>query len=219
MPAELFAIDVPDTSKAAQYLLRGLAVGGAFLVGYVLTWVVARLLDRSLTAGKSPSAVHKSARFLGGLLLAVIAAIFLFGPGGDGLGFGGGPGEGKGQGAGEGKGGEATKPTQPISADVKSPEPTKSDPVPPEQRVRVTMLGGEDVKDERFYLLDDDRSPRTFAEVTAAVTAKKSASAKPVGVEVRFTATNTLPRTHPAVLRLTNWAQANGVSVSFPAQP
>src|SRR4051812_31738917 len=168
----LFAINGLDTSQAAQYLLRGLAVGGAFLVGYVLTWVVAKLLDRSLTAGKSPPAVHKAARVLGGLLLAVLAAIFLFGPGGDGLGFGGGPGEGKGQGAGEGKGGgDATKPTQPISADVKPPEQTKADAVPPEQRVRVTMLGGEDVKDERFYLLDDDRTPHTFAEVTATVSA------------------------------------------------
>lgn len=219
MPAELFALEMLDTSKAAQYLLRGLAVGGAFLVGYVLTWVVAKLLDRSLTAGKSPSAVHKSARFLGGLLLAVIAAIFLFGPGGDGLGFGGGPGEGKGQGTGEGKGGDATRPTQPITADVKAPDQTKAEAVPPEQRVRVTMLGGEDVKDERFYLLDDDRTPHTFAEVTATVSAKKSASAKPVGIEVRFSATNTLPRNHPAVLRLTNWSQANGVTVSFPAQP
>jgi hypothetical protein len=216
----LFAINGLDTSQAAQYLLRGLAVGGAFLVGYVLTWLIAKMLDRSLTAGKSPPTVHKTVRVLGGLLLAVIAAIFLFGPGGDGLGFGGGPGDGRGQGTGEGKGGgDATHPTQPISTDVKPAEPSKGEAVPPEQRVRVTMLGGEDVKDERFYLLDDDRTAHTFTEVTAAVSAKKSASAKPVGVEVRFTATNTLPRTHPAVLRLTNWAQANGVSVSFPAQP
>lgn len=206
-----------DSTKAAQYLVNGLAVGGGFLAGYLLTWFGANLLDRWMTAGKTPRGVHMTARVLGGLLVAVLVALIVFGQGGDGFGLGGGPGDGKGQGTGDQKGsGASTQTTQPISTDAKPAEP-KTDAIPPEQRVQVTLLGGEDVKDERFYLLDDDRTPHTLAEVTAAVTAKKAASAKPVGVEVRFNANNTLPRNHPAVLRLTNWAQANGVTVSFPA--
>jgi hypothetical protein len=208
-----------DASKVAQFLVNCLAVGGGFLAGFLLTWLVTSLLDRWLTRGRTPDPFHRAARILGGLAVAIVVALVVFGQGGDGYGVGG-AGDGKGQGAGDQKGGDdATKPTQPISADVKPTDQPKSDAVPPEQRVRVTMLGGEDVKDERFYLLDDDRTPHTFAEVTAAVSAKKSASAKPIGVEVRFNTTNTLPRTHPAVLRVTNWAQANGVTVSFPAQP
>ena len=79
------------------------------------------------------------------------------------------------------------------------------------------MLGGSDVKDEKFYVIDDDRTPKAFADVVAAVNAKKAETKKPVGVEIRFTADNTLAENHPAVLRVISWAKANDVAVTLPA--
>lgn len=203
-----------DSSKVAQFFVNCLAVGGGFLAGFLLTWISTFLLDRWITRGRTPEPLHRIARILGGVAAAVLVALIVFGQGGNGYGLGGDAGEGKGDGQGLGHG---TVATQPTAADVRPIETTKSEPVPPEQRVRVTMLGGEAVKEERFYLLDDDPGPRTLEEIKTAVAAKKGAGGKPVGIEIRFTRTNTLPRSHPAVLRLTSWAQANGVTVTFPA--
>ena len=61
------------------------------------------------------------------------------------------------------------------------------------------------------------QTPVDLAGVTAALKSRKDASSRPVGIEVRFAPNNTLPRTHPAVLRLTSWAQTNGYPVTFPA--
>ena len=215
MPAMLFAFDLPDTSKAAQYCLNGLAVGGAFLVGYLLTWFGAKLLDNWMTAGKSPPAVHKTVRVLGGLLAAVVVAIFLFGPGGTGLGFGGAQGEGKGQGAGDQKGGgESTKQTQPISTDVKPSDPQKSDAVPSDQRLKVTVLGGEDVTEQRFYRLEGDATALDYTALKTAAAKKQQASGKPVAIEVRY-ATGAGPDT-PGTTQLLRQARNDGLTIILP---
>jgi hypothetical protein len=213
MPTEVFAFIGFDTDRVVRFGLNLLAVGGGFLVGHVLTGVVAWALDRWITGGKTPQGVYRVARMIGGVALALLVALLLFGQGGygDGTGPGGGPDPNdKGPG-----GGTVTQPTD--TRDVQPPPVLPKDTTPPEQRVRVTLLGGSDVKDEKFYLIDDDRTPRAFADVTAAVNAKKAETKKPVGVEIRFTAENTLAHDHPAVKRLTDWAQANGVGVTLPA--
>jgi hypothetical protein len=208
-----------DPDSITQFLIKALAVGGGFLVGYMAAWVGARLVDRWTFGGRMPEQLHLAARLVGGLLLALLVAILVFGKGGDGFGLGGGPGEGGGTAStktGEEKG---TGPDVPTKIDpVPSTVPTSKDPVLPEQRVRVTLLGGEDVREEKFYLLGDDRTPLDLPGLTAALKSRKESAARPLGIEVRFTSNNTLPRTHPAVLRLTAWAQANGYPVTFPAK-
>jgi hypothetical protein len=214
----LFAFDLPDTSKAVQYCLNGLAVGGAFLVGYLLTWLLAKLLDNWMTAGKSPPAVHKTVRILGGLLAAVVAAIFLFGPGGSGLGFGGAQGEGKGQGTGEQQGGgDPTKQTQPISTDAKPTEQQKTEAVPPDQRLRVTVLGGENVTEQRFYQLEGESIALDYAALKAAVTKQQQAGGKPVAIEVRY-ATGAGPDT-PGTTQLRRQATNDGLTIILPGGP
>jgi hypothetical protein len=213
MPAEVFAFIGFDTERVVQFALNLLAVGGGFLVGHVLTGVIAWALDRWITGGKTPDGVHRVARVFGGAAVALLVALMLFGRGG--------PGDGDGPGGGTSPtdkgpgGGTATQPT--TKTDVQPPPIPKTDTTPPEQRVQVTLLGGSDVKDERFYLIDDDRTPRAFADVIAAVNAKKAETRKPVGLVIRFTADNTLAQNHPAVLRVINWARANDVAVTLPA--
>jgi hypothetical protein len=82
----------------------------------------------------------------------------------------------------------------------------------------VTVLGGDDVKDEKFYLLGDETTPRTFAEfVVAARGRKDTAPDRMLNVEIHFAKRNTLPADHPAVVRLVRWARDAGVDVGFPA--
>lgn len=213
MPVETFAFVGFETDRVVRFALNLLAVGGGFLIGHVLTGVIVWALDRWITGGKTPQGVHRVARTFGGIALALLVALLLFGQGGYGTGDGTGGGpkpDDKGPG-----GGTVTQPKD--NKDSQPPLVLPRDTTPPEQRVRVTLLGGSDVKDEKFYVIDDDRTPRTFADVVAAVNAKKAETKKPVGVEIRFTVDNTLAENHPAVLRMISWAKANDVAVTLPA--
>ncbi len=214
MPAVMVAFIGFDTDRVVRFALNLLAVAGGFLIGHIVTGVVAWALDRWITGGKTPQGVHRVARMLGGVAVALLVALMLFGRGGYGTGegpSGGGP-DSKDEGPGGGS------PTQPTDRDVRPDlPPLPKDATPPDQRVRVTLLGGADVKDEKFYLIGADPTPRAFADVTAAVNAKKAETNKPVGIEIRFDPKNTLAENHPAVLRVINWARANDVAVTLPA--
>jgi hypothetical protein len=201
----------PDV--VAQAVVNVLAVGGAFLLGQVLVGV-----GMWCFAPNSPPGLKRGCRLLGGAGLAVLVAIIVFGHGqGWTLFGGGGTGDSKGNGPTEQKGegtGTTTAPTAPATPSAPTPATAPEPATGP--KVRVTVLGGADVKDERFYQLDADPAAKTFAELTAALAAKKAAG-HTVRAEVVFSAANTLPRDHPAVTRLTAWALANGVTVTFPA--
>ncbi len=194
----------PDV--AAQFVVNLLAVGGAFLIG---RWLVG--LGVWLLFPKAPPGAKKAAQLLGGVGLAVLAAVILFGHGQGWTLFGGG-------GTGASKGNGPTEQTGDGTGPVPTTVPTSPTPATARidgEAVRVTVLGGTDVRDERFYKLAADPA-RSFAELTTALDARR-AIGKKFHVELLFTSDNTLPRDHPAVTRLTAWAQANGLTVSFPA--
>src|SRR5918995_1979240 len=110
MPVEAFAFVGFDTDRVVRFGLNLLAVGGGFLIGHVLTGVIAWALDRWITGGKTPQGVHRVARVFGGIALALLVALLLFGQGGYGIGDGpgGGPNSNdKGTG-----GGTVTPPTE-----------------------------------------------------------------------------------------------------------
>jgi hypothetical protein len=205
-----------DASKVAQFLVNCLAVGGGFLAGFLLTWLVTNLLDRWLTGGRTPHPLHRTARILGGLAVAVLVALIVFGQGGDGYGIGGGLGEGKGQGTGEGKGGDATKPTQPISADVK-PAESKADAVPKDQRLQVTVLGGETVTEQRFFQLEGEAAALDYAGLKAAAAKRQQSQGKPVAIEVRYAA-GAGPDT-PGTRLLLRHATNDGLTIILPGGP
>ncbi len=199
-----------STVRIAKLLEGALATAGGFLVGYVLVAILGWLIQRYLFKRPAPAFLHRVCRLLGGLIVAILVAMMVFGGGG-------GEGDGTGDGTGTGKASPTTgtpDPTAPIT-DVK---PTK--PLPPaEDRIRVTMLGGTDVKDERFYLVEVDTTPHTLAEAKALVQQKKDATPKTLGLEIRFMPRNTLPKDHPAVLQLSRWANDTaGMSVTLSAE-
>lgn len=195
-----------------QFLVNCLAVGGGFLVGYLSAGAVAWWIDRTFLRKKTPPTLHRASRILGGLALAIIVALLLFGKGGTGL------GGGQGEGLGSGTGATGTGPTaEPVETKPKPPAPAKDVPIPT-ARIRVTMLGGADVKDKRFYLIDDDSAPKTFEEAKSAIRAKADAAPEKPAVEVRFTVRNALPQDHPAVRQLADWARESGLTVVYPAE-
>lgn len=214
----LFAFGL-SSEKVAQLFLNCFAVAGGFLVGWVLTGLVAWFLDKRLTGGKSPATVHRVAKNLGGVGLAILVALIVFGNG-SGWSIMGGDGDGDGKSnAPPGRPGGPDKGGPPATSPNTTPIPdTRKEQPSPRERVRVTVLGGEAVKNERFYLLDDDATPRTIAEARATLAGKKESAKGSLGVEIRFTADNAIPPNHPAVLQLTNWARDNAVTVSFPAE-
>ena len=211
----MFANLVGNPERLVQLVVNCLAVGGAFLLGQALTAAVAWLIDRQLTGGKSPHGAKRAARIIGGCILAVLTALILFGHGEGWTVLGGGtPGDANGS------------PTTPATGQAESAPTTAPKPITPPatrpsvpvaDRVRITLLGGDDVKNERFYLFDADPAAKTFDEVKAALAAKKEATAGALGVEVRLAEANPLPANHPAVLRLTGWATAHGLAVTLPA--
>lgn len=197
-----------NPARFAQLIVNLLAVAGGFLLGYVLTGLVVWWLGR----GKAPDGLKRACRMLSGVAMAVLVFLIVFGHGLGWTLFGGGqPGTDNGSGQGP----------QPISTE---PVPQDRPPVkpqdgpPPGDRVRVTLLGGADVRERKFYLLGDDPTPRGLDEVKTAVKQKAGEAKAGLAVEIRFAARNTLPREHPAVTLLERWAKENGLTVTFPAE-
>ncbi len=201
--------------KIGTFVVKCLAVGGGFLVGYFLGGAIAWALDRWVFAHKAPEQLHKACSILVGLTLAIVVALIVFGDGGAGI-FGGGGNKGDGKSATDSDKKGNTDPTPPATPPKKDeiPPPKPVDPVvptkPADAVVRVTILGGSDVPgDERYYLLDDDTKPKTFSELKNAVLARKEKEKGTVGLMVHFRPMNapSLDPVHSSISQLTRWAK------------
>jgi hypothetical protein len=207
--------------RLAGLAIKCLAVGGGFLAGYLLGGAIALALDRWVFAKKAPEMVKKGVRWVSGLILAIIVALIVFGEGGGGFGMGGGEGKGSGTPGTEGQSKDKQTPQPPTSENERPPVSpvTPADTRPTEVVIRVTILGGTDVRQERFYLIDDDGTPRTFAEVRATVAQRKANDKRKATLAILFPPPpNRLPLEHPAVTQLVTWGRDEaGLDVTFPA--
>jgi|GEM_PF-1738285 hypothetical protein len=210
-----------NPERFAQLIVNLLAVGGGFLFGFLLSGLFLWLFDRWLFGGRLPDAFYRAWKTVGGIAMAALVAIIVFGHGEGWTLFGGGGTGPENRAPGES---QTASPTTP--ATVPEP-PSDAEPIaaprvvlPKTDRIiQITMLGGEDVKNQRFYLVDSDPVAKSLAEVQAIILARKAESPPNVGLGllIRFSAANVLPRTHPAVVILSQWAQDHGVAVTFPA--
>ncbi|MBY0456840.1 MAG: hypothetical protein K2V38_05850 [Gemmataceae bacterium] len=195
-------------TKLAATAVKCLAVAGGALIGYFAGWVLAWVLDKWVFASKAPRVVHKVFRLLFAVALAVLVALVVFGSGGAGLFGGGGSGDGKGGGPpADDKGKGEKKPPDPPKEEPKVVLP-KVEPKTPVKAtpsdVRVAILSGTDVTAGKFYVLDDDPTPRTLAELKDAILAKRAASKTELTVVFRFLR-EPLSDTHPAVRQAVGW--------------
>ncbi len=212
-----------NTARLGQLIVNLFAIAGAFLIGYVLAMGAGWLLERFLFGFKAGDPVRQAFRIVTGIALALLVAIIVFGHGEGWNLFGGGL-EGDANQAGQQQTGttapnpDAATPTTPTTEPQTPPQPINAGPVPTE-RYRITMLGGKDVAEQKFYLVEDDLTPRNFAEVKVALAKKKELRGKPFQLEIRFAGRNTLAPNHGAVLQLSQWARESaGLSVTFPAE-
>jgi hypothetical protein len=147
----------------------------------------------------------------------LLVALIVFGDGGNGLfGRGGGTGDGKStQTQDDGKGKAPEVPVEP----KKDNQPPKKDDVKPPVTpmagdIRVAILGGDEVKDGRFYQFDDDPMPKTFEEFKDVINARRKSAKGDLRILFRFKK-EPLSDNHPAVRRVVDWVNQEKLTNRF----
>jgi hypothetical protein len=156
------------------------------------------------------------AQLLGAVAMGMAVWVWVFGPGGSGFGFGGGFGLG-------GKGGQGEEQSAESNPERKAVENTKPPPVETEpaataeEVMRIEVLGGARVQNERFYLIEGDKEPNTLAELRTAIEARQKAKDKPrlKGIVI-LAGAESVPEDHRAMVRLRNLAKNMDLSVTVP---
>lgn len=201
-------------------ILKGLAVAGGAAVGGLGSGLLFRLLVRFTLQRPVPQKVLLPIRLLGAVALGLAVWMWVSSTGGLGPGLGGVLGSGS-------NGGPSTEtkreagPTPESTAERTSPAPKppapESQPASNQDTLRVEILGGDRVKQERFYLLEGEKEPRTLAEVRKAIQTRRQERDKPPlrGIVILIYGSS-VARDHPAVKNLQKWAEDNRLSVTFP---
>lgn len=213
----LFGASFED--KLTALGMKCLTVAGGFVVGYVIGWAIAVAANKwVLKKEKTPDGLKQLLRVVCGIAVALLVAVSLMWGSGDGAG-----GDKDKSGTSDSTQDKKTgpPPAETPKDEKKSPTPaTPIDPRPTELTIRVTVLGGTDVRDDKFYLLDDDRTAKTIREVKDAVTAKRAKDTRKAVVAVlRSPPPNRVPLDHGAVSRLVSWVQDEAkLDVTFPVE-
>ncbi len=205
----LLAFLFVNPEHVTALLMNFLAVGGGFLAGFVLMGLAAYFLDRWLTGGKSPDGLHKVLRMIGGVCGAIIVALIVFGAGNGGTTDGPGKGDGTTERTGNSSGTSTVSTEQQPVTPLTTPEPKG-----PEETLKIMILSGTDVKDEKFYKIEKDPTPKTLAEVKDAIATRKATTTKPLAIDIQLT-----PRTdrnNSGVKELETWARDAGMRVILP---
>jgi hypothetical protein len=153
---------------------------------------------------------------LGGLALGWAVFLWVSGSGGWGPGQGGLLGLGGGTGTGE-KAKADGKGTDDTPAKKEPPaQPTALPMKPGLGTLRIDMLGGARVKDERFYLLEGRPGPVTFDELRQAILDRQEAKGQALlqGIEIVIYE-NSVAQDHPAVRNLEKWAREHDLAVTL----
>lgn len=187
-------------------VLSVLAVAGGAAAGAAGAGMSTRLAGRYF-ATRVPRPALLLSRLLGGGAAGLAVWLWVFGTGGNGWGPGGGGALFGGKGAGdEGKSEQiSTTGREPL---VRSTAPANSD------TLRVIMLGGERVKDGRFYQVEGESKPKTFAELKEDIKAKQRAGRLRTIEIVIYE--DSVARNHPSVRELSDWASENSIPTIIP---
>jgi hypothetical protein len=194
-----------------QLLVNILAVVGGFFLGAWLSgWLLQRLTGM-LAAKKPYPAVLWVFRLVGGVALAWVVALFVFGKGGlFGLGGGGGPGTGPGDKDGKPS---AVNGTEGDHKGKKNGGTTDEN----KKTLRVEVLGkvnGEPILTGRFYRIKDEQEMHNLNEVLARID-KLTVETPPLKkVEIILYKNSPAPD-RPAVADLQSEVQRKGLEASI----
>lgn len=106
-------------TNVGRTILNFLAIAGGFLIGYVLTHIILRIIAKFALKDRLPLLLERALQVLGGILVAFLVALLVFGDGSWGFG-------GSGGGRPGGPGGESIQ--QPDPGEQKDP------PTPPRKK-------------------------------------------------------------------------------------
>lgn len=146
---------MPTQEQITEFLQKLLMIAGGFGAGYLASWLACVGFDKTIVKGKSPDGLHKWARRIGGALVALVVAFFVF-RGGTGTGAGG-PDTGPGTG-------------QPTSPNAASTDPTPATEKRPQVTevgvVFVTVYAGTAVErgTEKFFAIGDPTGSKVDRE-------------------------------------------------------
>jgi len=191
-------------------LLKILAIAGGAAVGALGSGLLLRLVGKLSLGRKVPRIPLRVVQLIGGATLGV-AVYWAFGPGGSGF---GGDGSGfSGKGPGDSLSTDMDSRPDPLAAK----EPARNERPPTGSDVlRVEMLGGDRVKQDRFYLLEGDKQPRNLADLRNAIRARREAKDKPELERLEIVVyEDSVAPDHPAVRDLKKWAEQNHLSVTM----
>jgi hypothetical protein len=200
-------------------ILKVLAVVGGAVVGGWGSGLLFRLLIRLSVQRSVPPRVLMPVRLLGAVALGLAVWVWAFSSGGLGPGLGGWFGSGTGGQLSETKKepGASSQSTAERKADTAERSAVQSQSVPGQDTLRIEVLGGARVQQERFYLLEGESQPRTLPEVRKIIQARQHEQDKGLlkGIVILIYGSS-VARDHPAVKNLVKWAEENHLSVTFP---
>jgi hypothetical protein len=197
--------------------MKCLTVAGGFMVGYVIGWLIAVGVNKwVIKKERTPESLKQLLRVVCGIAVALLVAVSLM------------------WGSGDGTGGDKDKVGNTDATDKKSGPPvveapkddkktptpaTPPDPRPTEVTIRVTVLAGTDVRDDKYYLIDDDRGAKSLAEVKDAILGRKAKDTrKKVVAILRSPPPNDAALDGKSVTQFVTWVQNTAkLDVTFPA--
>jgi hypothetical protein len=190
-----------------QFLLKVLAVAGGGAIGFFGTGLFLKLVGRFFFRRKGQPPAYNFVRSLGMVALGFLVYLWAFGAGGGGFGGAGGwwPFGGK--------GGTGTDP----SLSGQAPDKQAVEPLPKiidkekaasEHVIKVRFLGGKDVVEQRFYLVDQEKEAKNWEDLVIVLKKRQQADRALKSLEIELFQ-GSIDRDNPAVTRLENWAREN----------
>jgi hypothetical protein len=180
-------------------------VGGVAVGGFGTGWLI-KIITKPLAFKQLPTSLVRASRILGGLVLGLIVAAWVFNLGGTG-GIGGSAGGWWpfGQSGGSGV---SSAPSQ---NGVTTPTQPKPEPNPASKALRIHMRGGLDAeKDQRFYEIEGEQ-PQNWTELEKNLAERKKNDPSLI-LEIVITK-GSVDEQSEAVRELKNWAKRNSVAV------
>ena len=143
-----------------------LEVAGGFLIGFLLTGVLARLVGKMLLQAPGPGRIARLAKVAGGAAGAI--AVYLLLSGDSGFGFGG-KGGGRPLLTSDGKEDAKTKTKE----EKREEEPKKIDVKAKEEELRgspvIVYVLGADAPNNRYFRFEDEPQPLTVEEIVQRI--------------------------------------------------
>jgi hypothetical protein len=196
-----------------MFLLKVLAVAGGGAIGFFLTGWALKVIGRLLLRKKGEPPAFNMVRSLGMVALGLLVYFWAFGAGGGGFGGAGGwwPFGGAG-GTGSDPALSGHAPDDSVTEQVaKAVQKEKADL---DHALQVRLLGGEEVVDQRFYLVDQGKQAVTWEALVSLLKKKQQEDPRFRVLEIVLYQ-GSVDRGNPAVTKLENWARDNHLNPKF----